>query len=271
LAAQEEDLFRDGSTGERVDELTLEAVRVLELVHHDEPEAELLGLAHGRVVAEEVARQELEVLEVEHRLPRLRGGVLVREAAEEVLEQVAVACGELLERDLLDALPRLLVGRRALAARPQVAQVEEALGRTVEVERPRRVRPLELGRRRVVHEAPSGLAQLGQPLLEARPLAELEHELAPGRAKGLVDGGEHPPEAVRAVRREEPQPLRVAAGAELLERALERLAPYDRALRLVELAEARVDPDRERVPAQEAGAEAVDGRDPGAVELPREV
>ena len=40
---------------------------------------------------------------------------------------------------------------------------------------------------------------------------------------------------------------------------------------VVELAEARVDPDRERMRAQEARAEAVDGRDPRAVELAREV
>src|SRR5205085_2276582 len=90
-------------------------------------------------------------------------------------------------------------------------------------------------------------------------------------AKLLVDAGERPPEAVRTVGGEEPQPLRVAAGAELLERPLERLAAHDRPLRLVELAEAWVDPDREGVCAEQAGTEAVDGRDPGAVELPREV
>ncbi len=40
---------------------------------------------------------------------------------------------------------------------------------------------------------------------------------------------------------------------------------------LVELVEARVDPDRERMGAQQPAAEAVDGRDPGAVERAREV
>ncbi len=40
---------------------------------------------------------------------------------------------------------------------------------------------------------------------------------------------------------------------------------------VVELAEARVDTDRERMRAQQARAEAVDRRDPGAVEPPCEV
>ena len=40
---------------------------------------------------------------------------------------------------------------------------------------------------------------------------------------------------------------------------------------VVGLPEPRVDPDRERMRAQEPRAEAVDGRDPGAVELPREI
>ena len=40
---------------------------------------------------------------------------------------------------------------------------------------------------------------------------------------------------------------------------------------VVELVEARVDPDRERVRAQQPAAEAVDGRDPRAVELAGEV
>ena len=271
LVPHVEHFLRGRAAGEGVDQLALEAVRVLELVHHDEPEAELLGLAHGRVVAKQVARHELEVLEVERRLARLRGRVLVGEAAEEILEQVAVAGGELFEGHLLDALPGLLVGGGALTARPQVAQVEQALGRAVEVERPAGVRPLQLRRRRVVGKALRSLPQLGQTLLEARPIPQLEDELAPGRAERLVDGGEHPPQTVRPVRREQPQTLRVAAGAEVLERALERLAPHDGALRLVELAEARVDPDRERMRAQQPCAEAVDRRDPGAVELPRQV
>src|SRR5581483_4779464 len=76
---------------------------------------------------------------------------------------------------------------------------------------------------------------------------------------------------VGAVRREQPQPVGVARGAELLERVPERLAPEDGALRLVELAEARIEPGGEGIRLQQPQAEAVDRRDPGAVELAREV
>src|SRR5205085_5660361 len=202
---------------------------------------------------------------------RLRGGVLVGEAREELLEEVAVAQRELLEGGLLAAPPSLLVRRGPLAARRELAEVAQPLRVRAEVERERGARALELGRVLVVGQAARGLAQLLQAIGEIGPLAQLQHEVAARGAELLVDAGERPPQAVRAVGSEQPQPLRVAAGAELLERALERLAAHDRALRLVELAEARVDADRERVRAEEAGAEAVDGRDPGAVELPREV
>src|SRR5205823_12925667 len=66
-------------------------------------------------------------------------------------------------------------------------------------------------------------------------------------------------------------PLRGGARAEPREGLSERLGAQHGRLRLVELAEARVEPGRERVRLEEAGAEAVDGRDPGAVELAREV
>jgi len=51
----------------------------------------------------------------------------------------------------------------------------------------------------------------------------------------------------------------------------ERLASQNRALRIVELAEARVEPGGEGVGLQQAQAKAVDRRDPGAVELAGEV
>ena len=98
---------------DEVDELALEPVRVLELVDHDHAEAEANRVAHRLVVAEEVARRELEVLEVDDRLAPLRVRVLRREALEQLLEQIPVGRGELLERRPLDRLPRVLVRRRA--------------------------------------------------------------------------------------------------------------------------------------------------------------
>ncbi len=55
----------------------------------------------SRVVAQQVARVELEILEIERRLALLRRGVLGGEQVEQLLQQLAVARRELLERGLL--------------------------------------------------------------------------------------------------------------------------------------------------------------------------
>jgi hypothetical protein len=111
LVADEEQVLR----GKQVDQLALEAVRVLELVDQHRAEAPALALADRRLVAEQVARGELEVLEVERRLGRLRGGVRVGEAPEQLLEQRAVACRELVQRGLLDGGSGPLVAGEQLA------------------------------------------------------------------------------------------------------------------------------------------------------------
>ncbi len=133
------------------------------------------------------------------------------------------------------------------------------------------MRALGVARSRVLDEAARGVAQLLDPLGELGAAADVEVERAAGGAERLVDAREHPAQAVRAVGGEQAQPLGRAVGAELAERLLERLAAQHGALGLVELAEARVEPGRERVRLQEAQAEAVNGRDPGAVELACEV
>ena len=82
-----------------------------------ERKRQLSTLAYGRVVAQQVARGELEVLEVERRLALLRRAVGGAEALEQLLEEVPVARGELVERGLLDRPARLLVAwRRARRA-----------------------------------------------------------------------------------------------------------------------------------------------------------
>ncbi len=227
------------------------------------------------MVAQEVARGELEILEVERRLAFLRGRVRLGEPREQLLQQLVVACGELVERRPLDGLASLLVGRRALAARPQRREIEQPLGQRrlrSDAERLLGVRALVLGRRRVGGEAACRLLQLGEPLLEPRSLlVEGQLEGPPGRAQRLVDAGEHPPQPAGAVGGEQLEPLGLAALAEGRERRLERLAADHTALALVEDAEARIQPGRERMRLQQSQAEAVDRRDPGAVELAREV
>jgi hypothetical protein len=121
LVADREDV---GVLGQQVDQLALEPVRVLELVDHDRAEAQGLLRADRLVVAQEVARDQLEVLEVERGLARFRRRVRLRETVEQHLEQVAVVGRELVQRRLLDRLSRLLVGGRALAARTVVGQIQ---------------------------------------------------------------------------------------------------------------------------------------------------
>ena len=119
-------------------------------------------------------------------------------------------------------------------------------------------------------ERPRGRAQLLDALRELGPRRDGEVEIAPRRAQRLVDGRQHPPQPGAAVRREELEPLRVVSGEELVERRAERLRA-ETAPCVVELAEARVEAGRERIRPQQPGAEAVDRRDPRAVELAGEV
>ncbi len=121
LVADEEDVLRRRPAREQVDELALERVRVLELVDHDRPEAELLGLADPLVVAEEVAREELEVLEVERRLGLLRRRVRRREQREQLLEELLVVRGE--DVEARPARPASRAHLNALARPPLVASV----------------------------------------------------------------------------------------------------------------------------------------------------
>ncbi len=276
LVADEEEILGR----QQIDQLALEPVRVLELVDEDGPEAPALALPDRRVVAQEVARRQLEIFEVERRLGRLCRGVRVGEAPEEILEQRTVSRRQLVERGLLDRDAGLLVAREPVtraAARRDVREVEQTLGRgrvLEQLERPGRARAglvRLLEPRRVVDDAPSRLPQLLDPRLEAGPLGDLEHELAAGGAERLVDAGQHPPQPAGAVGREQPGPLGVTRRAELLERGLERLAREHARLVLVEDPEVRVDAGLEGVRLQQSVAEAVNRRDPGAVELAGEI
>ena len=218
LVADEEDLGH--GAGEEVDQLALEPVRVLELVDHDRAEAQLLALPDRVVVPEQVARPELEVLEVERRLAVLRGRVRAGEAAEQLLQELAVAQRELVERRLLDGLPRLLVGRRTLAAGAEATQIEQPVGRLRslrEGERLSRRGARCVGGVHVVGQAAGRDGELLEPLGEARPVAQLELERPPGGPERLVDRRQHPPEPGGAVRREQAQPRGIVAGAELVQ------------------------------------------------------
>ena len=257
LVADEEELV----AGDEVDQLALEPVRVLELVDADLPEAQLLALADRFVIAEQVAGPQLEVVVVERGLAVLRRLVAAVEAQEELLEQLAVTRGDCVERRLLGRLPGLLVLVVALDC--VLGEVEQRLRGRVAVEQldqaGRVLRPARRRRR----------AQRDQ--VEPGRVAERELERSPRRPQRLVDAGEHPPQRLRAVDREQPQPLGLVPRAELRQRLVERLDQQHRRLGLVEHAKPRVEPGRERVLAKEPRAEAVNRRDPGAVELARQL
>ena len=269
LVADEETLAISARAGDELDQLALQTVCVLELVDHDRAETQLFALADRYVVAQQIARSQLEIFEVERRLAVLSFLVRRGEPGQELLQQIAVGSGELVERSLLGPLTRLFVAGRAFPAQTQVAKVEDPVSACVlfEVdERPTRRLALSVSRTFVFREAARRLAELVDPHDEARPLAQLEDELPSGRSERLVDACEHPPQAVRAVDRQQPQTGRVVVRAEGGERLPERLPSQYAALALVEHAEARIDARRKRMRTQEPVAEAVDGGDPGSVE-----
>ena len=257
--------------GDLVDQLTLEGVRVLELVDHDRAEAELLGLANRLVAGQEVAGKQLEVLEVERRLALLPCRVLGREEREQLLEEVLVTRRRQLQRCLLDVPPRLLEAGRAIAARPQRRQVDQGLGERGKVECSLRCGEVVVGRAVIVEQTTGSVAQFPQPAVQVGGRVQLEQERPASRTQRLVDAGQHLAEPAAPVRREQRQPLPLLTAAERLDGAIEGLAAKHGRVLVIELVETGVDPDRERVGAKEAAAEPVDRRDPGAVELTRQV
>ena len=273
LVPHREDLGEVGMCHE-VDQLALQAVRVLELVDHDHAKAQLRRLADLGVVTEQVARGELEILEVDRRLAPLRGGVLGREALEQLLQQVAVVRGELLERGPLGRLARRLERRGANAACRERAEIDELLrkgARGCDPQRLAGVASLGIRRGRIALEQLCLGAKTREGVVDARTLAELEHERSTRGAERLVDAREHPPQAVCAVGREQSEPLGLFAGAERFERTRERLAAQHHRACIHELPEARVEAGRERMRAQKPVAEAVNRGDPRRVELTGEV
>ena len=266
LVPDEEELL-SGPARDQVDEAALERVRVLELVDHDRAEPKLLGLPHPLVGREEVAREDLEILEVERRLSFLRRLILGRKQVEELLEQLAILRRRKLERGLLEALACLVEARGAVAAGAERGEVDQRLRKRREVESCLCRGEVVRGRARVGEERPGGVAEASETLSQVCGLAELELELATGRAERRVHARQHLPQANAPVGREQSKPALVGLGTERLEGSRERLAAQHRAMLLVELVEARVDPDLEGVGAEQPGAEAVNRRDPGAVEL----
>ena len=217
---------------------------------------------------------QLQIFEVESRLACLRLRVGRGEAGEELLKQHAVARRGFVERCALHGVTRLFVGRRALAGGAEAGELHQPVGPTVTLEQCehlRRVASLELRRRPVVGQSMRRFAQLLDTARKLGQAVDGEIEIASGRSQRLVNAGEHATQPIGAIGREQAQPIGLLLRAKLGERLLERLAAEHCSLRVVELAETRVEPGCERIALQQAQAETVDRRDPRAVELAREI
>src|SRR5204863_3495228 len=150
---------------EQIDELALEPVCVLELVDHDRAEAPALTLPDLLVLLQQIAREELEILEVERRLAVLRGPVRAVVAEQQLLQLLAVARSQRLERRGLDGVARLLVCLGLARALAQVGEVEQRLG-------PRR--RLQVAQHLLLSDRLRGGAQLLEPSVELQVARRLE-------------------------------------------------------------------------------------------------
>ena len=291
---------------ERLQHVELQPVGVLELVDHDQAEPLRPAAAGPGVGREQVAHVQLEVLEVDARPRRLGGGVRAGEAVEQVVEQredragvvvgarrvevdpgVAIGGARLLLERLgpgreLGGIERARRGHVASRRRQRVDRLQgverarrgcvatrrgEPVDRLEGVERggdPRAVRRRGpdrrgRGRRRGAQGGRVG-GRPGRRELQARPASSA----AAQRGVGARDHGLE----VAAVDGRDVHRRRAVRRRPVLERRLERGRGDPPRRALVEHGEARVQPGRERVGAQDARAEAVDRADPGRVDRP---
>ena len=134
---------------ERLQHVELQAIRVLELVDHDQREP--LGPGPPRaVVREQVAHAQLEVREVDPGTRRLGGLVLAAEAVQEIVEQ-----HERLARVVVGARRPVRLPRLAIGDAGGLVQRLRAAGQPRGIERPR---PRQARRRRAARarRAPRG-------------------------------------------------------------------------------------------------------------------
>ncbi len=273
LVADEEQLLR-GAGAQKIDQPRLQLVRVLELVDHDRAKPQLLELPDRLIRLDQLDRAKLQVLEVECRLAVLRLPIGLGEAGQQLLQELAVARRELLECDRVHVLARIAERRRTHAADGRGRQLDQALREA------RRLKEIEdVGRRVFLRLRGPGIqqqridlaAQFGDRVVEALAHGWDECQIEACGAQRVVDADEHLAEPGGLVGGEELPAVGLVGGAERLQGRVEGLALQHPRLRLVEHAEPGIDARCERVRGQEPAAEAVDRRDPGAVEVAREI
>ena len=291
--------------GQARDHVDLQLAGVLELVHHHQFEAafvargdvraafERVERAHEQVVVIQLARGALRTLEARGHLARERhelGGQRVRQRERDILSHARVH--SLIRFDL-----GLHIGA-AERARQVGAAVDHSCQRTrvarrgrVGQKRPERLhrvgrgrarpfggralpRPLERGQHALVGQ--QQLARERRGLRGRRP--EIERVEAAAQPRRLVHqslqhGGHRRSERHRRARRVLVEQRRVRAARDdvvvVAQRAVDGVGHGFGPLRIAHDAERRIQPQVERVGAQDARAHAVDGGYPGAVHAQR--
>ena len=229
----------------------------------------------ARVLLEERPRAQLQVLEVERRLTILRVAVRLAERSQQLLQELTIARGELLEGDRPDGRASLAEGCGPRAARSPGRKLDQAFReerrRLEEVEDVVCGVPLQLGRLVVCQECLGLGPEHCQRVVQALARPGLERQLSAGRAERVVHADEHLAQPGRPVGREQLPAIWLVDAAELLQCCVERLALEHPRLRLVEDPEPGIDAGCERIRGEQAAAEAVDRGDPAGVEVTCEI
>ena len=275
---------------EEPDQVALQRAGVLELVDHHGLEAPGVVVAQPGIARQEVARQQLQVVEVQARALALEL-VVVAPVEQDQLRQQAVGAV------LLHAHAQLVVGLAGLtvrlARRPlervhvpgdgQVARLR-GLGKVTGGQpfhqglaaREPVAGLLDVGPARVadLHQRGGERGREGLSLAGRRGLDGVGHARLPAAPAALVGvgGAHHVRQPLGPVARQQPQPLGILAAAdELGQSAIEGVDAEPIGLQGVEHAKVRVHPCREGVRAQQAPAEAVDRGDPRRLGVARQV
>ena len=258
--------------GDQLEDRVLQRVRVLELVDEQVPDAGLHGGPRIGVADEQIARAQLEVGEVERGRRELACGVDAVEALHEPDDLRVQGARDLASRGELHQRQLHLVGpeRARRVLEPVGGEVDELLGRRVRAGRRRAARRGRCSRsdRRRRSSATASSATSSS----ARRAASMSSTRGGGGSRS------RPQERRRSRRRSTSQ--RSAPATErrqqiergtavrlgrLREALLEGLAADDLGRRLVEDPELGVEPERERVLAQDRAAQTVDRRDRDAL------
>jgi hypothetical protein len=262
------------------EDLRLDGIGVLELVHEDRRESLEQRASDLGVVAQEIARVEEKVLEVQLALAPPPLPILFPRVGEQVHDQRMDVFGPALERRFDRLLPQAPgLGRRALyeVAPSQDPEHADELGGPARVEelaqatsaadgflelRPAPLRRLRGKRRGPPREEVLDLAARreksgsGMPV----PAAIVRSEFSQTVSKALLEIREADPE------REELREARIVLQVQLRREALPGRGAGDAVLRLVHLDEAGLDARLDRALAQQAGAEGVDRSEKAGVE-----